>query len=50
VAKIWLESRAVAFNYGFANPELNDIEAVITEHHAQLVAAWHEHCDRRRTR
>ena len=29
-AKIWLESREGAFNYGLASPELNDIEDIIT--------------------
>ncbi|PQJ26883.1 hypothetical protein BSZ35_18310 [Salinibacter sp. 10B] len=49
-AKIWLESREVAFNYGFASHELNDIEDIIIENHTQLVEAWYEHCGHRRTR
>jgi hypothetical protein len=42
-AKFWLDPLSLAANYGFRSRELNAIESVIREHHADLLEAWHEH-------
>jgi len=42
-AKFWLEPLALAANYGFAARELNQIEQVIAEHHAELLEAWDDY-------
>ena len=42
-AKFWLEPIAVAYNRGFSPTELNKITALVREHQAQLVKAWHDY-------
>ena len=42
-AKFWLEPVRLATNHGFRAHELNEIERLITQHHAQLVEAWNEY-------
>jgi hypothetical protein len=33
----------LASNYGFKAHELNEIERLVRQHHAELLEAWHEH-------
>jgi hypothetical protein len=40
--KFWLEPVALARNLGFAARELRDIEALVTDHQAELMEAWHD--------
>ncbi len=42
-AKFWLVPVALEANYGFRGRDLNTIEALIHEHQAELLEAWHEH-------
>lgn len=42
-AKFWLEPVELEVNYGFNVRELNEIEAIIGQHQAQLLEAWHEY-------
>lgn len=44
-AKFWLDSIALAANYGFRAHELNEIERTIRERWAELMEAWHERLD-----
>jgi hypothetical protein len=41
-AKFWLDPVALAWNYGFNSGELGRISAIIQEHQAELLEAWHE--------
>jgi len=41
-AKFWLEPVSLAFNDGFAQHELNDIERRVRVHQAMFVRAWHD--------
>jgi hypothetical protein len=41
-AKFWLRPVAAASNHGFRARELNDIEAYVREHEAELLEAWDE--------
>jgi hypothetical protein len=40
--KFWLEPVALARNLGFAARELRDIEALVNDHQAELMEAWHD--------
>ena len=44
-AKIWLEPIRLEYNRGFAQNELNRIMALVAEHRAQLMKAWHDYFD-----
>ena len=44
-AKIWLDPIQLEYNRGFAQNELNRIMALVAEHRAQLVKAWHDYFD-----
>ena len=43
IAKFWLEPVALAKNRGFAEHELNTIEALVVQHRAALVEAWNDY-------
>jgi hypothetical protein len=45
-AKFWLEPVRVEYNMGFAPTELNKLAALVQEHQAKLVRAWHEYFKR----
>jgi hypothetical protein len=42
-AKFWLNPVSLCISYGFSARELNQIERIINEHHAELLEAWNEH-------
>jgi len=42
-AKFWLAPVRLEYNRGFAPTELNKVEALVREHEAQLVQAWHDY-------
>lgn len=42
--KFWLKPVVLAANEGFTPKELNRIRALVVEHLAHIVEAWHEHC------
>ena len=42
-AKFWLEPVQLEYNLGFATNELNKISALVQEHQAELVKAWHDY-------
>lgn len=42
-AKFWLQPVRLEYNLGFASNELNRISALVREHHAELLKAWHEY-------
>lgn len=42
VAKLWLEPVSVASDGGFPQNELNKIAALVQEHWAALLQAWHD--------
>ncbi len=46
VAKIWLNSFDVAYNYGYNARELNHIIRLAKENQAQLLEAWREYFGR----
>lgn len=41
--KFWLEPVALARNLGFGARELRDIEALVYDHQAELLEAWHDY-------
>ena len=41
-AKFWLEPVALVRNLGFSAYELGKIERLVSEHHKELLEAWHE--------
>ena len=43
VAKFWLQPVRLAYNRGFAQNELNKIAALVQEHQAELLKAWHDY-------
>jgi hypothetical protein len=45
VAKFWLDPVAVASDGGFPQNELNKIAALVREHRAALLQAWHDFFD-----
>lgn len=44
-AKFWLAPVELAVNHGFNVRELNRIRALVIEHEALFLEAWHEHLD-----
>jgi hypothetical protein len=46
LAKFWLAPIRMAYNYGFNPTELNRIAAIVREHEAVLLKAWHEYFNR----
>ena len=42
-AKFWLQSVRLEYNLGFAPNELNKISALVQEHQAELLKAWHDY-------
>ncbi len=42
-AKFWLQPVALARNIGFRVHELRDIQALVVEHQAEFLEAWHGH-------
>jgi hypothetical protein len=44
VCKFWLTPVALSVNHGFSPRELNRIRALIVEHLAHILEAWHDHC------
>ena len=40
-AKFWLQPVRLEYNLGFAPNELNKISALVQEHQAELLKAWH---------
>ena len=41
-AKFWLQPVRLEYNHGFATTELNRVEALVRQHEAHLVRAWHD--------
>lgn len=41
-AKFWLEPVRLEFNRGFAQNEVNKIEALVQQHQTALLKAWHD--------
>jgi hypothetical protein len=46
LAKFWLAPIRMAYNYGFTPTELNRIMAIVREHEAELLKAWHDYFNR----
>ncbi len=44
-AKYWLSPVELARNRGFSGPELTEIAAIVQEHRATLLGAWHDYFD-----
>ena len=42
-AKFWLDPVALARNLGFGARELRDIVALVYDHQAELMEAWHDY-------
>jgi hypothetical protein len=42
-AKFWLEPVRLDYNHGFASTELQRVAALVQNHVAELVKAWHEY-------
>jgi hypothetical protein len=42
-AKFWLAPVRLEYNRGFAQNELNKIEALVRQHQAGLLKAWHDY-------
>ena len=42
-AKFWLQPVRLEYNRGFATTELNKVEALVRQHEAELVQAWHDY-------
>jgi hypothetical protein len=42
-AKCWLSPVRVAYNYGFAENDLNRIQGIVRQHEAELLKAWHDY-------
>ncbi len=42
IAKFWLEPITVAYNRGFREHELNEIERLVNDNQQTLVEAWHD--------
>ncbi len=43
VAKFWLDPVRLARSGGFSRSELGRIQALLREHEARLIEAWHEY-------
>ena len=46
VAKIWLSTCAVEYNYGYNERELNQIIRLVREHKERLLEVWYEYFGR----
>lgn len=46
IAKIWLEPIRLQRSGGFNRAEIGRIQKVVSEHHAELMEAWHGYFDR----
>jgi hypothetical protein len=46
VAKLWLASFQVEYNYGYNTTELNKIVRLAEENRERLLEAWYEHFGR----
>ena len=44
VGKFWLPPIALSVNHGFSPRALNRVHALIVEHLARILEAWHDHC------
>jgi hypothetical protein len=42
-AKFWLEPISLARNHGFRAHELRQVQAIVEEHQAEFLEAWHGH-------
>ena len=42
-AKFWLQPARLEYNLGFRPNELNRISALVQEHQAELLKAWHDY-------
>jgi len=42
-AKFWLQPVRLEYNRGYAANELNKVEALVRQHEAELVKAWHDY-------
>ena len=42
-AKFWLKPVRLEYSLGFAPNELNKISALVREHQAELLKAWHDY-------
>lgn len=42
-AKFWLDPVRLEHNHGFAPTELNRVTALVRQHEAEIVKAWHEY-------
>ena len=42
-AKFWLNSVRLAYNLGLSPSELSKVEALVRQHEAALIEAWHEY-------
>jgi hypothetical protein len=47
-AKFWLSDVSLARNLGFAGHELRKIQAIVEEHQAEFLEAWHGHLGNQR--
>jgi Domain of unknown function (DUF4160) len=43
LAKFWLQPIRMECNYGFTPTELNRITAIVRQHEAELLKAWHDY-------
>ncbi len=46
IAKIWLEPIRLQRSGGFNRAEIGEIQKVVSEHHAELMEAWHGYFNR----
>jgi hypothetical protein len=42
-AKFWLQPERLEYNLGFASNERSKISALVQEHQAELLKAWHDY-------
>jgi len=42
-AKFWLQSLALARNYGFAPHEINELAQIVRTHQVTLIQKWHDY-------
>jgi len=42
-AKFWLQSLALARNYGFAPHEINELAQIVRTHRVTLIQKWHDY-------
>jgi hypothetical protein len=41
-AKFWLTPVGICHNFGFGDPEVRRIEALLVQHQIRLLEAWHD--------